>query len=369
MAATVTHDHQRRLETLREKLDAEGFSGALVSRPEHVFYLSGLVPGLSPAFLLVLAQRTIAIAPSAIGDFETVPYTDYDIHNGWSIVANTCAALRQAFGQAGLKHQKVGVETGHLPAALLAAIAPEIGGSADLADVFWHMRRIKDETETAQIAANVRGNDRMFEALRDAARPGKSELDLWSVAYQALCENAGEPVALEADLGAGARTSNPDVKPGHHQLHTGDSILADVYSATHGYYADTTRNFVLGQPTPRQREIHAILEDALAAGESLLTPGTRACDVDAAVRRVVERAGFGPNFPHHAGHSYGLFQQERPFLIPADTLPLEPGMILTLEPGIYIENWGGMRLEGNYVITDSGARRLDQFPTGLIVCR
>ena len=208
----------------------------------------------------------------------------------------------------------------------------------------------------------------MFEAVQQAVRPGINELDVWSVVYQTMCENAGGPISLEADVGAGLRASNPDVKPGHDRLAAGDSILVDVYSATHGYYADTTRNFVLGRPTRRQREIHAILEEALAAGGQQLAPGVRASDVDAAVRGVVEQAGYGQNFPHHAGHSYGVFQQERPYLIPADTLPLEPGMILTIEPGIYIEGWGGMRLEGNYVITENGAQRLDRFPAKLIVC-
>jgi Xaa-Pro aminopeptidase len=86
------------------------------------------------------------------------------------------------------------------------------------------------------------------------------------------------------------------------------------------------------------------------------------------VRGVVERAGFGGHFPHHSGHAYGLFQQEHPFLIPAERILLQPGMIVTLEPGIYLPGWGGMRLEGNYVITAAGARRLDRFPSELIVC-
>lgn len=83
------------------------------------------------------------------------------------------------------------------------------------------------------------------------------------------------------------------------------------------------------------------------------------------MRGVIERAGYGANFLYHSGHAYGLFQQERPYLIPAEPMPPEEGMTLTLEPGIYIPGWGGMRLEGNYVITAEGARRLERFPSAL----
>lgn len=368
MTNRITYDHPRRLETLLEVLDRHALAGAVLSRSEHIFYFTGFTPTLPPVFLLVTPRHTIAVAPSPIGEHETILYTDYDIYSGWSIVANASEALHRAMEVVDLKGRHVGIESGHLPAAFMATIAPGIGESCNLEDMIWKMRRIKDDSEIAKIEDNVRGNDRMFEAVRQAVRPGISELELWSVIYQTMCENAGEPISLQADVGAGLRTSNPDVRPGHDRLAAGDSILVDVYSATHGYYADTTRNFVLGRPTRRQLEIHAILEEALAAGGQKLAPGVRASDVDAAVRGVVEQAGYGHNFPHHAGHSYGVFQQERPYLIPADTLPLEPGMILTIEPGIYIDNWGGMRLEGNYVITENGARRLDCFPAKLIEC-
>jgi Xaa-Pro aminopeptidase len=186
--------------------------------------------------------------------------------------------------------------------------------------------------------------------------------------FGTLCELSGGASVLEGDLGGGVRASNPDAKPTLERLALGDALMVDIYSGVGGYFADTTRNFVVGEPSGEQKAIHAILEEALAAGEGALRPGMRACDVDAVVRGVIGEAGYASSFPHHSGHAYGLFQQERPFLIPAEIMPLEAGMIVTLEPGIYIEGWGGMRLEGNYLITDSGFRRLDRYPSRLIVC-
>ncbi len=359
---------QRRLEALRGALEAEGLAGAILSRPQHLFYFTGAMPGPGPAFLVVLPRRAIAVAQAPLGDLETVTYTGYDIHRPLSAADEAAAALRQALDGGPLTGRAAGVELADLPASFMAAIAGQIGAPRDIAALLWRLRRIKDAGEVARIEANVAANDRVFQALRGAVQPGRTEIDLWAAVYHAMCREAGGPITLEADLGAGLRSGNPDAKPGPERLLRGEGILVDIYSATHGYYADTTRVFTVGPPTARQREIHGILEEALAAGEAALRPGAPACAVDAAVRGVIERAGYGPNFPHHSGHAYGIFQQERPYLIPGEPLPLEQGMILTLEPGIYIPGWGGMRLEGNYVLTAEGARSLDRFPRQLVVC-
>jgi Xaa-Pro aminopeptidase/Xaa-Pro dipeptidase len=264
-----------------------------------------------------------------------------------------------------LRERKVGVELGQLPAAFMPAIHGRTREVAEINDLLWKLRRIKDDEEIAQIEANAARNDHIFGLLREAVRPGVKDFALWAVVHAALCEDAGGPVTLEADLGAGPATANPDVCPVGHVLTEADHVLVDIYSASNGYYADTTRVFAVGEPTVKQMETHWVLEDALEAGAELLRPGVAAREVDAAVRRVIAEAGFAENYPHHSGHAFGLFQQERPYLIPAETMPLEAGMVITLEPGIYIPGWGGMRLEGNWVITDDGARRLDRYPDRL----
>ncbi len=360
--------HERRIEALRAALAGEGLAGALLSRPQHLFYFTGATAGAAPAFLLVLPQSLVAVAPAPLGACETVTYTDYDIHRGWSLVEGAERALDQALARSGLEGRPLGLELSHLPAAFMPAVARHAGAPRDIAGLLWSLRKRKDAVEVAQIEANVRANDQAFADLRAALRPGVADVELWAVMHQALCRAAGGPVILEADLGVGVRSDNPDAKPCGARLAAGDTVFADLYSASHGYYADTTRVFTLGEPSARQRELHAILAEALAAGEAQLGPGVAANAVDAAVRGVIERAGYGPQFPHHSGHAYGIFQQERPYLIPAEAMPLEEGMIVTLEPGIYIPGWGGMRLEGNYLITAGGMRTLDQFPRRLAAC-
>lgn len=357
----------RRIDALRDVLEENRLGGAILSRPEHVFYFTGTLPGPSPAFLIVLPQTLIAVAPTTIAGYETITYTDYDIHNGWDVGQEASRALAHALS-ARKSRRPVGAELVHLAATYGTAVHDAVGELYGIADLLWRLRRIKDDNEIARIEANVAGNDRVFRTVRDTLAPGMTEIDLWALVYRTMCENAGGPIALEADVGAGTRASNPDVKPTAAEIASGDVVLVDVYSATHGYYADTTRVFILDEPSTQQRQIHDILAAALTAGEATLAPGVSGSEVDAAVRGVIERAGYGPHFPHHSGHAYGLFQQERPYLIPAETLPLEAGMVVTIEPGIYLAGWGGMRLEGSYVITETGARRMDCFPSSLITC-
>jgi Xaa-Pro aminopeptidase len=340
----------------------------VISRPQHIFYFSGVMPGPAPALLLVTQSRLLGIAPAPLGAVETLTYIDYDIRKGWNVMASMAELLDRALSDLFPIGRIVGLELDHFPATWMPVAFRHMRETRPLKDLLWKVERIKDSEELMQIETNVAGNDRIFQAVKLALHPGMSELDLWAVVQNGLNQNGGGPVLLEADLGAGVKGFNPDAKPGLEALKQGETVFIDIYSNTHAYYADTTRVFAVGHPGERHKAVFSVLHGALQAGIARLLPGTPANHVDAAVRGVIEHAGYGENFPHHSGHAYGLFQQEKPYLIPAETTPLEAGMIVTLEPGIYIPGWGGMRLEGNFVIEPNGARRLDHFPSEMVVC-
>jgi Xaa-Pro aminopeptidase len=357
-----------RLSRLREQIASAGMYAAVISRPQHIFYFTGVMPGPAPALLLVTQSRTLGIASNPLGEIETLTYVDYDIQHGWDVFASVAGLLDQALTDLFPVGQIVGLEMDHFPAIWMAAALHHLRETRPLKDLLWKVERIKDPEELRQIESNVAGNDRIFQAVQTAIHPGMSGLELWAVVQNGLNLNAGEPVLLEADLGAGIKGSNPDAKPGFEKLQQGESVFIDIYSRTHAYFADTTRVFAIGRPDHRHQAVFDVINAALQAGMAQLLPGTPANQVDAAVRGLIARAGYGENFPHHSGHAYGLFQQEKPYFIPAETTALEIGMIVTLEPGIYIPGWGGMRLEGNFVIEPNGPRRLDHFPSELIVC-
>jgi Xaa-Pro aminopeptidase len=359
---------ETRLLALREAMDGYGMAAVVLSRPQHFFYFTGVLPGPQPALLVVTTRRLIAVAPKIVESCETFIYSHYDIQKGWNVVENASFALSNALDSSVDRGNRIGIEAGSLLAAFLPAVMRVASETLDLTDLLWRLRRVKDESELSVIEKNVAGNDRVHALLQSSLKPGMSEIDAWGLVYHAMSENAGGPVTLECDLASGKRGEISDGKAGPARLAAGDALFVDIYSATQGYYADTTRVFTLGEPDAKQREIHGVLLEAIAAGEAMLRPGVPADQVDAAVRGTIAKAGYGEYFPHHSGHAYGLFQQEKPYFIPAEKSPVEQGMVMTLEPGIYIPGWGGMRIERNYVIGADGLRILDKFPTEIAVC-
>jgi len=341
---------------------------SLITQPRHVFYFTGILPGGSPSFLLVSLNRLSMIAPIESEEYETVKYLDYDIWNECDVQKNIVAAIQLGLVIHGSKASSLGIEKSNIPGYIWSSLDVEPNRTADIDLLLWNIRKIKDDLEIAQIETNVQINDRIFTHLHQFLHPGVSELDVWSSIHQFMRRESGEWFKLEGDLGAGVRGADLGAQPGNATLEKGDCVFIDIYSSMHGYYADTTRVFAIGKPTQKQINIHKIIEEALLAGEQALRPGVPASEIDRIVRKSIEKSGFGENFPHHTGHAYGLFQQEKPFIIPADHTILEKGMILTIEPGIYLHDWGGMRIESNYLLTESGNRMLDRYPRNLSIC-
>jgi Xaa-Pro aminopeptidase len=356
----------RRITALQAGLERAGIACAVLSRPQHLFFYAG-IPGSSfPIFLLVHPHGLAAVAPEELVGIETFRYVSYDIQRGWSVPDAAAAALGLALDAFCPRAGTVGLETPFLAGTYLKVIETKSATQRDLGDLLWNLRKIREAGELEQIRANHAGNDLAFARLREKIRAGTPEFELWAIMVQTLCETAAEPINLQADLGVGLRGALPDSKAGLYRVEEGDAVFADLYTTLRGYTADTTRTFIAGKATPQQRAVHDVLLNAMTAGEARLRPGERACDVDAAVRGTIARAGYGPNFPHHSGHASGFFHQDRPYFIPAETIPLEAGMVVTLEPGIYIPGWGGMRIEHNYLIESSGPPSiLDQYPIEL----
>ena len=361
-------DLQARLKRLRDGMDRDGITTAIISHPRHIYYFTGSMPPPISALLLVTPTRLLGIGPSQLGDIETLTFLSYDIHHGWNVSRSVADLLERGLSVLGVSGGKGGFEWEHLPGVWLAIIRRHLDEALDLKDLLWGVRRIRDDFEIQQIRDNIAGNDQIFQMLSEMLHPGVQEMDVWGAIQTELNKNAGEPTLLEADLGVGVRGVIPAAKPGKETLKPGEAIFADIYSASHHYYADTTRVFTLGQPDDQQKQIHAILLEAMEAGVKKLFPGTPANQVDAAVRGRIALAGYGDNFPHHSGHAYNLFQQDRPYFIPAESTPIETGMIVTLEPGIYIPGWGGMRVESNFLIEQGGPRRLDTYPLEITIC-
>ncbi len=259
------------------------------------------------------------------------------------------------------KLKKLGFETGRVSyeayeqlrigLALNASLVP-VTGLVEIA------RMVKSEAEIALIERSVQTNSAAYEKAMRRARPGVSESDLAAeFEYQMRRLGAQKP-AFDTIVATGPRTALPHAQPTANRLGNNQLLLVDVGASQDGYASDMTRMAFLGKPGPKVKRLYqAVLEAQLAALDAV-KPGVRAEQVDRAARRVLRAAGLDTAFVHSTGHGLGLEIHEPPRIGRRDRTVLAAGMAITVEPGAYLEGFGGVRIEDTVVVTGSGCRIL-----------
>jgi Xaa-Pro aminopeptidase len=166
-------------------------------------------------------------------------------------------------------------------------------------------------------------------------------------------------------VGSGPNGASPHHEVGERTIEEGDMVVLDFGGVMDGYSSDVTRTVHVGEPTAEEREVHDVVRAAQQAGFEAVRPGVTCQDVDRAARSVIADAGYGEAFIHRTGHGIGLAGQEPPYMIEGETLPLEPGMCFSVEPGIYLTGRFGVRIEDIVTVTGNGGRRLNDAPREL----
>lgn len=369
-----------RIDNLREQLTTLGVTGAVISAPVNVRYLTDFpANGERPSFAVVGPRASVVVvpglmswsAPSASG-LEVIGYAvpGSTIDRVVDVAAESGAALEAALEAAGLRSHRIAIEEEHLNARAAASVA-RWGPTCDLGDLLAARRRIKDAAEIALFRAANAANDAGFRAAEQAIRVGLSELALQDAIVAAIAETAGQPIHLTDATNviiSGPRTEAAVGLATLRQLEPGDLVIVDLNPYIRGYKGDTTRTFCVGRPTATQQAMHDALVRALEAAERMARPGVPASTVYAALAEPMVAAGFGDGVRNHGGHAIGLEHLERPYIIPGDPMPLAEGMLLTLEPGIYLPGIGGLRLEDNYVVRAQGLECVSHFPRTLTIC-
>jgi Xaa-Pro dipeptidase len=283
----------------------------------------------------------------------------------WRDEEGPADALSRSLAGAG---NTVGIEKLYLSVAnaeLAGAAAPSATFSA-CDGLLARLRVVKSEDEIAAIRRAAAVVDRVVQHIGTLAEPGVSEAELAAECSIRLRSEGGDALAFEPLVLTGPRSALPHGQPGTATLAKGDLLIVDLGVTVEGYVADVTRTFVVGgSPDERQREIFELVHAAERAGIEAVRPGNPACAVDDAARRVITERGYGSNFIHRTGHGLGLEGHEPPYVTATNDEPLEPGMVLTVEPGIYIEGWGGVRIEDDVVVREHGAEVLTQAAIGL----
>lgn len=344
------------LAELRRWAAGRSLDAAYVTRPVSIQYLTG--------FLAEPFERLMALVVRPAGATLIVPAIEHQKASGFAELADV-ASWRDGEDPYTLVREAldgcmgVAVEKDHLsvlsgesllartPARELVDIGPELR----------RLRRIKSahEIEMLQRAAAI--TDAAGETVFSQLRGGETELAIAQMLAAAIGELGGT-LSFESLVQSGPNSALPHLRPTGRRLEQGDFLLLDFGAKFEGYHADTTRMFVAGDASARHREIHQLVLDAHDAAIAAVRAGVTTGDVDAAARRVIEAGGYGDRFFHRVGHGIGLEEHEEPSLDPGSTTVLEAGMTFTIEPGIYIPGWGGVRIEDDIAVEKDGCRVL-----------
>jgi len=250
---------------------------------------------------------------------------------------------------------------------LLEGAAPE-AVFVPAEDILAELRMVKDAQEILAMRKAVDIAQQALLATIPSIHAGMTEKELAAeLTLQLLRGGSDSTLPFEPIVSSGPNSANPHAVPSQRRLQTGDLLVIDWGAAYEGYFSDLTRTFIVDLSSPEFGRIAHIVEEANAAGRLAARPGVPASSVDAAARSVIEKAGYGTFFIHRTGHGLGMEAHEEPYIRGDNNQLLKPGMTFTIEPGIYLADRGGVRIEDNVVITSSGSESLSDLSRELMV--
>lgn len=235
-----------------------------------------------------------------------------------------------------------------------------LGDSLDL------LRSVKADWEIERMAKAEAIGDQAFLHMLDILKPGMTELETAAELEYFMKTHGAENLSFETIVASGVNSSMPHAMPSAKKLEKGDFVTMDFGCVYEGYCSDMTRTVVIGKADDKQKEIYRIVLEAQLAGLDACRSGKRGCDVDKVSRDIIAEAGYGAYFGHGLGHSVGLYIHEEPRLSRMCETVLVPNMIQTVEPGIYLPGFGGVRIEDMVVVTEGACRNLASSPKELI---
>ena len=217
------------------------------------------------------------------------------------------------------------------------------------------LMQLKYPAEIASIKCAAAIADRAFAALLPMIKPGVPERELAAKLEYAMTMAGSEKLPFETIVVSGPRSALPHGRASSRRIRRGDFVTIDFGATVDGYVCDMTRTVAVGPASPKQKRIYALVLRAQQAAIARARAGVSCVDLDTSARRLIERAGLGRYFDHGLGHGIGLAVHEGPGVNPRSKTVLQPGMVITIEPGVYIPGWGGVRIEDDIVIGRRGA--------------
>ncbi len=358
---SMTDRYKIRRDSLRENIKSEEIEGLLISTEKNVSYLSGFSG--DSTWLLLTADSELLIS-----DFRYVTQLEeecpgVDLHIRSSKTKMT-EALAEKVAERNFK--QLGIE-GHSMTTEVFDTLDKSMERVELTSICWkveELRAVKDHHEIQEIREAVRLAEKGFAYLQAILTPEATEQQLAYELEHAVRNFGGDELSFHPIIAVGDRSALPHYRPGKLKIAESPILLVDWGAQTHsGYKSDLTRTMLTAAfPDPKFETVYRTVLEAQRLAIEAISPGVSCKKIDAVARDFIQKAGFGEYFDHGLGHGIGLDIHELPRFSQSSDAPLEAGMVVTVEPGIYLAGWGGVRIEDDVLVTDSGCEVLSSVP-------
>jgi Xaa-Pro aminopeptidase len=349
---------QQRVARLRQHMKTAGIEALLVTRREDVRYLSGfsgsagslLIGSGKPCLVTDFRYKLQAARQTAGVD---VVIQKKDIFSALREVAADRRMTPVCYDESSLTIEEL---------KKLEKLGLKLRGHRDL---LRQLRMRKDRSELIAIRKAVRRAETSFLELLRTIKPGVTEREISLRLEFLMREKGARKAAFDTIVASAGNGAMPHATVSDRRVRRGDLVTIDFGAEADGYYCDITRTFCIGKPTARQKEIHGLVLKAQEAAIRSVRPGISGKAVDAVAREIIFAAGHGSHFGHGTGHGIGLMVHEGPSVSPLSKDQVEQDMVFTVEPGVYIPGWGGVRIEDMVLVTRRGMKRLTSLPREL----
>ncbi len=344
----------------RKRLKAAKADALLIKNEVDYFYLTGFTGADSAA---IVTPRDVHV----ITDGRFLEEIKHEI--AWAKVWVRKGGINEEIAKAcaKLKVKRLAIQPEHVTLSDQADIKKRTKGVRLIpaSPILNSMRKFKTDDELATMGRAIEVAEDGFLAMRETIRPGQTELEIAArLEYEMKRRGASGP-AFNTICAEGPNAAMPHAVPGKRKIKKGSSILIDWGARVGGYNSDLTRMVLVGSIAPKIEKIYKVTLEAQEAAVAAIQPGRRMCDIDAVARKIISDAGFGDQFTHGLGHGLGLEVHEAPSLSWRSKEELAAGMVVTVEPGIYLPGVGGVRIEDDVLVTARGHRVLNHLDKSL----
>lgn len=354
--------HQARIDKLRLALQEQGLKALLITNATNRLYMTGFTG--SSGYVLVTEAKAYLLTDFRYMTQAPQQATAYEVVEHAPRAMDT---VKQLLEQQGIR--KVGFEQNDLTYGTYLSTAQALSGIelAATDGVVERLRIIKDASELAVMQEAADLADRTFTHILGFLKPGVKELDIALEIEMFVRKNGAASTSFETIVASGERSALPHGKASDRLLQPNEFVKMDYGAYYKNYCSDITRTVVLGKPTDKHKEIYNIVLEAQLEALDKIRPGMTGKEADALCRDVITRYGYGDYFGHGTGHGLGMEIHEEPRLSRQGNTVLTPGMTVTVEPGIYLPGFGGVRIEDDIVITETGIKIVTQSSKDFIV--